>query len=129
MKKFLMTNRFLWVLLSVVVVLCVAVRAQDDDDDDDARPPHLPVMKRTDQPSAASFACPYEKGFQKPHKMGGYTLRILPPVQDPDDKDDKDQDGDPRCRVVLTSPAGKGMTIAYEWALSLDPMSGKDLNG
>ena len=123
-----MTNRFLSVLLSVLVLLCVIARAQDDDDDQ-ARPPHAPVMKPTDQPSAASFACPYEKGFQKLHKMGAYTVRVLPTVQDPKDKDDKDQDADPRCRVVLTSAAGKRMTIAYEWALSLDPISGKDLNG
>ena len=115
-------------LLGLIVVLSVVARAQDDDDDDDARPLHPPVMKPTDQPSAASFACPYEQGFQKVHKFGSYTLRILPTVPDPKDKDDKDQDADPRCRVVLTSTAGKRMTISYGWALSLDELSGKDLN-
>jgi len=125
-----MRNRLLLLLLGFIVALSVIVRAQDDDDDDDqTRPPHPPVMKPTDKPAAANFACPYEKGFREPHKFGSYTLRILPTVQDKDDKDDKDQDGDARCRAVLTPAKGKRLTIAYEWALTLDPVSGADLNG
>lgn len=125
-----MKNRLLLLLLSLVVALSVMARAQDDDDDDAPnRPPRPPVMKPTEKPAGVAFACPYEKGFQKPQKIGAFTLRILPTVQDKDDKDDKDQDGDPRCRAVLTPTSGKRVTIAYEWALTVDPISGADLNG
>lgn len=125
-----MKNRLLFLLLGLVVFVSVLARAQDDDDEDDQpRLTHAPVMKPTDQPAAATFACPYEKDFQKPHKVGSYTLRILQVIPDKKDKDDSAQDVNPRCRVVLTPQAGKRMTIAYEWALSLDPISGNDLNG
>ena len=130
-----MKNSLLFLLLSLVFALSVLGHAQDkddDDDDDQIRPMHPPVMKPTEQPAGLSFACPYDKDFQKPHKVGDYTLRILPTIKakkDKDDKDDQVQDGDPRCRAVLTSSSGKRITIAYEWALSLNPISGTDLSG
>ncbi len=126
-----MKNRLFFLLLSLVVALSVMAHAQDkdDDDDDDQKPTHAPVMKSTEKPAGMTFSCPYEKGFQAPHKIGSYTVRLLPTIPDKKDKDDNDQDGDPRCRAVLTSASGKRMTIAYEWALNLDPISGVDLNG
>jgi hypothetical protein len=127
-----MKNRLFFLLLSLVVGLSVMAHAQDkddDDDDDQIRAVHPLVMKPTEKPAGMMFACPYEKGFQQAHKIGTYILRILPTIPDKKDKDDKDQDADPRCRAVLTSASGKRMTIAYEWALSLDPISGTDLNG
>ena len=125
-----MKNRLAFLLLSLVLALTVIARAQDDDDDDDKmQPQHPPVMKPTEKPAGTTFACPYEKDFQKPHKLGAYTLRLLPTIKDKKDKDDQDGDGDPRCRAVLTSATGKRITIAYEWALSLDPISGTDING
>ena len=130
-----MKNSFLFLLLSLVVALSVLGHAQDkddDDDDDQIRPMHPPVMKPTEQPAGLSFACPYDKDFQKPHTVGDYTLRILPTIKakkDKDNKDDQVQDGDPRCRAVLTSSSGKRITIAYEWALSIDPVTGLDING
>ncbi len=130
MKNRVMKNRLLFLLLTLVVAVSVLARAQDDDDDDDhALPTHAPVMKPTERPAGEAFACPYEKNFQTPHKLGTYTLRILPTIRDKKDKNDQDQDGDPRCRAVLTSAQGKRITIAYEWALSVDPISGMDLNG
>ena len=125
-----MKKNILFLLLTLIVSLSAFVRAQDDDDDDDKiQPPHPPVMKPTEKPAGASFACPYERDFRKPHKVGDYTVRILPTVRDKDDKDDKDQDADPRCRAMLTSASGKRITIAYEWALSIDPISGAALGG
>jgi hypothetical protein len=128
-----MKNRLFFLLLTLVLALSVLGRAQDkdgDDDDDDAvRIPHPPVMKPTDKPAGESFACPYDTDFRKPRKIGRYMLRILPTVPDKKDKDDKDGDGDPRCRAILTTPTGKRMTIAYEWALSVDPITGSDING
>lgn len=125
-----MKNRFLLLLLTLVVALSAVARAQDDDDDDDKMAPkHPPVMKPTEKPSGAQFSCPYDKDFQSPHKIGAYTLRLLPAKKDKDDKDDKDQDGDARCRAVLTSHLGRHTTIAYEWALSVDPISGAALSG
>jgi hypothetical protein len=153
-----MKNRLFFLLLSFVLALSLLGRAQDkdgdgDDDDDNVRLAHPPVMKPTEKPAGAEFACPYETDFRVAHKLGGYTLRLLPTVpekvkkdkddkkakgkKDADDKDkNKDADNDeqaqadaPRCRAVLTSPRGKRMTIAYEWALSVDPVTGSDING
>ncbi len=125
-----MKKSFLFLMfLGLAVALGAAANAQDDDDDDDQpRPIHPPVMKSADKPAGGSFTCPYEKDFQKPRTIGRYTVRILPAIHDKKDKDDQDQDADPRCRVVLTSPSRKRITIAYEWALSLDSISGLDLN-
>ena len=129
-----MKNRLLLLLLSCCLVSSVLVRAQDgdDDDDDQMRPARPRVMNPTDKPAGVSFACPYEKDFQTPHKFGAWTLRILPTIKtkkDKDDDDDKYQDGDARCRAVLSRPGHRQITIAYEWALSVDPISGSDLNG
>jgi hypothetical protein len=125
-----MKNRFCLVLMTFIVALSTCARAQEDDDDDDKMlPRHPPVMKPTDKPAGAQFACPYEKNFQSPRKIGSYTLRLLPTKKDKDDKDDKDQDGDARCRAVVTTRLGRHITIAYEWALSIDPISGTDLTG
>ena len=100
-----MKNRLFFLLLSLVVVLSVMAHAQDkdDDDDDDQGPVHPPVMKSTEKPAGMTFACPYEKGFQQAHKIGTYTLRILPTIPDKKDKDDKDQDARsamPRCTDI-----------------------------
>jgi hypothetical protein len=125
-----MKNRLFFLLLTLLLALTVIAHAQDDDDDDDvARPTRPAVMKPTEKPAGVSFACPYEKDFRQPHKYGAYTLRLLPEKKDKDDKDDKDQDGDPRCRAVLTVPGGRTLTIADEWALTVDKLSGSDLNG
>jgi hypothetical protein len=125
-----MKHRFFFLILVAVFVCSLMARAQDDDDDDDkARPPHPPVMKPTDQPAAASFACPYQKGYQSAHQVGKYTVQILPVKVDKDDKDDQDQDADPRCRAAIRGSFGRHKNIAYEWALSIDPISGADLNG
>jgi hypothetical protein len=169
-----MKNRLFFLLLSCVLVLSVMARAQDkdgdgDDDDDQIRPARPAVMKPTEKPAGAAFACPYETDFRKLHKVGSYTLQILPTLKaadkkdkndkrekvkrdkddkddkaaknvaantntnkdadDPDDKGDQAQDAGPRCRAVLTSATGKRITIAYEWALSVDPITGSDMNG
>jgi len=112
-----MKNFLLFLLLTSVFVMSAQARAQDADDDDDdnaVRPAKPSVMNPTQQPAGASFACPYEKNFQQPRKVGAYTLRLLPIKED---KDDKGKDGDARCRAVLTSTSGKKITIAEAWAL------------
>ncbi|HEY6769301.1 MAG TPA: hypothetical protein VI386_31535 [Candidatus Sulfotelmatobacter sp.] len=129
-----MKNRLLFLLLSFAFLFSLTTHAQtkdaDGDDDDDAIGPRPPaMMKPTEKPAAASFACPYEKDFQQMHKIGGYTLRILPVKVDKDDKDDKDGDGDPRCRAVLSAPHGRKINIVTDWALAIDPISGADVNG
>lgn len=118
-------NRLLFLLLSLVCSLSVLGRAQDADDDDAIRPARPSVMKPTQKPAGAPFACPYEANFQQPRKIGAYTLRLLPIKKD---DDDQEQDGDSRCRAVLTSPSGKKITIAEGWALRLDNISGDDLS-
>jgi hypothetical protein len=129
-----MKNRLLLFLLCFAFVFSLLARAQDadGDDDDDMMGPRRPaVMKPTDKPAGASFTCPYEKNFQLAHQMGTYKLRLLPVKVDKDDKDkdDKDSDGDPRCRAVLVGRYGKKIYIATDWALTVDPISGTDVNG
>jgi hypothetical protein len=122
-----MKNCLLFLLLSLVFAMSARARAQDADDDDDAiRPAKASVMNPAQQPAGASFACPYEKNFQPPRKIGTYTLRLLPIKKD---EDDKDGDSDSRCRAVLSSPSGRKITIAEAWALRVDNISGADLNG
>lgn len=134
-----MKNRFLLLLLSFLLALTVLVRAQDkdgDDDDDQMRPAPPRVMNPTLQPAGASFSCPYVTDYQKPYKFGAFTLRLLPTVaeknknkKDKDDDDDKYHEGDARCRAVLSRRGHRSIVIAYEWALSVDPISGTDING
>jgi hypothetical protein len=127
-----MKNRLFLLLLCFVFAFSIFARAQDgdgDDDDDDMMGPRPPaMMKPTDKPAGVAFACPYEKDFQQVHKIGTYTLRLLPVKVDKDDKDDKDGDGDPRCRAVLITPHGRKINIATDWALTVDPISGTDVN-
>lgn len=132
-----MKNRLFFLLFCFAFAFSIVARAQDadgDDDDDMIRPTHPAVMKPTDKPAGASFACPYERNFQVAHQMGTYKLRLLPAKKDKDDdkdkdKDDKDSDGDPRCRAVLLERYGKKVNIATDWALTVDPISGTDVNG
>ena len=120
-----MKNHRLFLLLSLVCALSVLARAQDADDDDAIGPARPSVMKPTQKPAGAPFACPYERNFQQPRKIGAYTVRLLPIKKD---DDDKEPDGDSRCRAVLTSASGKKITIAEGWALRLDDISGDLLN-
>jgi hypothetical protein len=139
-----MKKRRLFLLLSFMLALALLSHAQtkdkdDDDDDDQMRPAPPRVMNPTLQPAMATFSCPYDKDYQKAYQFGAYTVRLLPTIAQKsiskkkkdkdDDDDDKYHDGDARCRAVLTRPAHKAITIAYEWALSVDPVSGADLNG
>jgi hypothetical protein len=131
-----MKNRLLFLLLSFCLASTLLVRGQDkdgDDDDDQMGPVRPRVMNPADKPAGATFTCPYEKDFRAPHQFGAYTLRILPTIKSKKDKDDDDddkyRDGDARCRAVLSRPGHRKITIAYEWAMSIDPASGSDLNG
>jgi hypothetical protein len=132
-----MKNRLFFPLLCFVFAFSVLARAQDADDDDDnmRRPARPPVMKPTEQPSGATFACPYEKDFQVAHKFGTYTLRLLPVElnkvtnKNKAEAEDDNNDGAPRCRAQLTTPGGKKIIVATDWALAVDPISGTDING
>lgn len=115
MKKLFFLLTICSVLFSVVMA-----RAQDDDDDDDDKPAHAPaVMKPGEQPAGVKYDCPFAKGFQRAQKIGGYTLHLLPGKAE----------GSARCRATLTSPDGKVTKVAVDWALTLDNISGTDING
>lgn len=138
-----MKNRLFFLLLCFVFLFSILARAQDADGDDDGDmtgPRRPAMMKPTEKPAAETFSCPYEKDFQLAHQMGRYKLRLLPVKKakhkddhDKDrDKDDHAQDGDdggPRCRAVLIPPHGRKINIAADWALTVDPISGTDVNG
>lgn len=95
-------------------------RDKDDDDDDDDRPIFRPpALRPGEKPADADFSCPYAKGYQHPQRFAGFTLRLLPGAKTPAD----------RCRASITSTKGRVTTAARDWALTIDKVSGTDLNG
>jgi hypothetical protein len=66
-----------------------------------------------------NFECPASANYQRVHRVEGYLVQILPgPRKTP-----------LRCRGTITPPKGLRVTIAREWALSIDEISGADVNG
>lgn len=116
-----------FLLLNLLIAFSILAKAQDgDDDDDDApRPAKSSAVGLAHGPAGSHFACPYEKDFTKSQKIGAYTLRLLPLTKKAEAKEQGDNF---RCRAVLTSSGGKNITIAEDWALSVDTISGRDLN-
>ena len=114
-------NLFILLLSVLLLLATVAAFAQDkDDDDDDDKPANLSaVMKPGQQPAGTRYDCPYEKGFQRAQRIGGYTLRLLP----------AGKSGNVRCRATLTASNGKVTTVTADWALTVDKISGTDING
>lgn len=67
----------------------------------------------------SAFDCPFSKNYQRVHHVGGYLIQMLPgPKKSPY-----------RCRGTITPPKGLRLTVAQEWALSVDEVSGSDING
>lgn len=93
---------------------------KDDDDDDDDRPVFRPpALRPGEKPADADFSCPYAKGYQHPQRYAGFILRLLPGVKTPTD----------RCRATITSAKGRALAAAKDWALTVDKISGTDING
>jgi len=113
-------KKHLFLLLSVVLTLFVSLaHAQRDDDDDDDRPVVRPrVLKPGEKPLDADFACPYSKGYQRPQKWEGFTLRLRVNLKTPAE----------RCGATLASSKSR-TTVAADWALTVDKVSGSDVNG
>ncbi|MFZ0771588.1 MAG: hypothetical protein WCA49_15515 [Candidatus Sulfotelmatobacter sp.] len=66
-----------------------------------------------------TFDCPASKDYQRVHRINGYLVQMLPgPKKTPY-----------RCRGTITPPKGARVTVAQEWALSIDEISGNDING
>jgi hypothetical protein len=66
-----------------------------------------------------NFACPASKGYQRVHRIDGYFVQMLPgPKNTPY-----------RCRGTVKPPNGVRVTVAKEWALTIDEISGADVNG
>ena len=69
--------------------------------------------------ASTGFECPLSPNYRRAHWIGGYTVRMFPgPKNTPY-----------RCRGTVTPPKGPRLTVAQEWAMSLDPISGSDING
>ena len=69
--------------------------------------------------AAAGFDCPSSPDYQRSHRLGDYLVRILPGPKD----------SPYRCRGTITPPQGPRLTVAREWAMSVDQISGSDING
>lgn len=65
------------------------------------------------------FECPVSKNYQRVHRIGGYVIQMLPGPRT----------SDYRCRGTVAAPRGGRQTVAREWAMSLDQVSGADVNG
>jgi len=92
---------------------------KDDDDDDDRPVFRPPALRPGEKPADADFTCPYVKGYQHPARFAGFTLRLLPGTKTPTG----------RCRATITSAKGTVTTAAKDWALTVDKISGTDVNG
>ena len=68
--------------------------------------------------------CPTSEHYQQPHRFGGYVVRLLPGPA-PRGKDRVEF----RCLGTITPPHGVRKVVAKDWVLSLDPISGIDVNG
>jgi hypothetical protein len=114
-------NLRLLLLLSFVLLLTIMHaygQDADNDDDDDDKPAHPATMNPDQKPAGTHFDCPYEKDFQRAQKIGVYTIRLLPGAKE----------SDARCRAAITSPNGKETIITGDWALTVDGISGTDIN-
>jgi hypothetical protein len=109
---------FLFVCLALLISVAAHAQVKDDDDDDDDAPTKASVKKPTDPPAGAHFDCPYEKDFRRPRRIGAYMLRLAP----------RPKDESVRCRAVLISAKGTSMRVAEDWALTVDKISGTDIN-
>jgi len=67
----------------------------------------------------SKFECPASKDYPRVHRFNGYVVQMLPGPKNSED----------RCRGTVTPPNGVRQTVAREWAMSLDAVSGTDLNG
>jgi hypothetical protein len=67
----------------------------------------------------SKFECPASKDYQRVHRFNGYVVKMLPGPKN----------SEYRCRGTVTPPNGVRQTVAREWAMSLDAVSGTDLNG
>lgn len=114
-----------FLLLNLLIAYSVLANAQDGDDDDAPRAPKPSAVALAQGPAGTRFTCPYEKDFTKSRKIGAYSLRLLPIKKEGKAKQQADNF---RCRAVLTSSGGKQITIAEDWALSVDSISGGNLN-
>jgi hypothetical protein len=73
----------------------------------------VPVFAET------TFDCPVSRNYQRIHSIDGYLVQLRPgPKKTPY-----------RCRATITPPKGRAVTVAQEWALSIDGISGGDING
>jgi hypothetical protein len=103
----------------ILPVVTAQRRDRDRDDDDDyksvLRPP---ALRPGEKPADADFSCPYVKGYEQPVRYVGSTVRLLRGTKIPTN----------RCRATLTSSNGNIKTVARDWALTIDKISGTDLN-
>src|SRR5258708_2977873 len=114
---------FLALLSAILIFPIVSAHSQQkdkDDDDDDDRPVFRPQsLKQGEKPADFDFSCPYRKGYQHPAKFSGFTIQLLPGTKAPAE----------RCRATITSAKGTVTTAAADWALTVDKISGADVNG
>ena len=111
---------FLALTTALLIFPLLAAHAQDKDDDDDDRPVFRPPTMKPGEPLPdADFACPYLKGYQRPQRFADFEIRLLPGTKSPAD----------RCRATVTSTKGKEVTVARDWALTVNKISGTDVNG
>jgi hypothetical protein len=66
-----------------------------------------------------AYSCPASRNYSRVHRIHGYAVQMRPgSMKTPY-----------RCRGTITPPNGKPITVAQEWSLSIDEISGNDVNG
>jgi hypothetical protein len=74
--------------------------------------------------AASDSTCPASQDYRAPHRFDRYVVRIIPGVP-PHGKDRFEF----RCLGTIMPPQGVRKTIAKDWTMAVDPISGSDVSG
>lgn len=111
---------FVLILSAILIFPLLSAHAQDKDDDDDDHPAFHPhALRPGEKPADADFSCPYAKDYRRPEHLDGFSVRLRLGTKNPSD----------RCQAVIMSPRGTAVTVAQDWALKVENISGEDVNG
>lgn len=69
-------------------------------------------------------SCPASQDYREPHRFDRYIVGIVPGIA-PHGKERVEF----RCLGTITPPQGVRKTIAKDWTMAVDPVSGSDVNG
>lgn len=114
-----LTLAVLAAFLTIFTIPIVSAQNQNTKDSSAGNKSAPSGLRLNEKAADMDFACPYHKGYERPARYGAFTVRLL---RGPKPEAD-------RCHATLTSSTGTAKTVAKDWALKVDKISGADING